>query len=414
MDPSSHDEAAEGGLFDRIRSMRLERDGGVCIDFTDGRRVLGSIGRTVFEPTSAMAFSTYVPSESVLILRTTRGDEITVELPRDGETAPTRGRASIYLDQNHWSTLTLAAFDPERISDARERDAAHRLGALADAGVVLLPMSSAHMSETCKQVDYEARYQRALTMVRLSAGWQLRDPLALRRTELAHAFATRYRQSAVIAPPAITLEPNAIHAGREVDAPDVDASLPEEARWMVHCVRSIGGIVDTMLDADPVPVEPSAGWTAEFQRFAGFLASDPTGREMRRRRTHAKFIVDLGPEIAEEAHRAGITLEQMSDWVLGRSEVEVAMMPCLGPFREVLHEKLSDSSLKWEDNDLVDMMYLTAGAGYCDYVVGENRHAAYLENSQRRLGRPVTVHRKLWTLVDALDRSPSETRAQAR
>lgn len=178
---------------------------------------------------------------------------------------------------------------------------------------------------------------------------------------------------------------------------------------MVH--RSIGALVDTMLDAEAIPIDPSPGWTAEFQRFAGFLASDPTGPEMRRRRTHAKFVVDLGPEIAEEAHRAAITPEQMSDWVLGRSEAEVATMPCLGLFREVLHEKLSDSTLRWEDNDLVDMMYLTAGAGYCDYLVGENRHAAYLENAQRRLGRPITVHRKLRTLVEELESPPARVEA---
>jgi hypothetical protein len=404
MERSAPDAEVSSGLFSRVVAMHLGRDGGMHIDFVDGQRISGSLGRRVFDATSAMASSTYVPSLSVLQLRTTRGDEITVALPRDGDLAPTRGRPSVYLDQNHWSTLALAEFDPLRIPDAQERNAAERLAMFARAGDVLLPMSSAHVSETCKQVDYEARYQRALTIVRLSAGWQLRDPLALRRLELAQAFTARYGQAVVVPPPAITLEPNAIHAGRGIDTADGDPSLPQDARWMVHCVRSIGAIVDTMLDAEPVPVEPNAGWTAEFQRFAGFLASDPTGREMRRRRTHAKFIVDLGPEIAEEAHRAGITPKQRSDWVLDHSEAELAAMPCLGLFREMLHEKLSDPALVWEDNDLVDMMYLTAGAGYCDLVVGENRHAAYLENAQRRLGRPVTVHRKLRTLVEELER----------
>lgn len=403
MCPTSSDREAAAGVFDRIRSIRLDRDGGVCIDFADGRRAMDSLGRRVFEPTSAVASTIYVPSESVLRLRTSRDDEITVQLPLESDLAPRRGRAAIYLDQNHWSTLTLAAFDPARITDARERDAAQRLTTLAEAGAVPLPMSSAHMSETCKQVDYEARYQRALTMVRLSAGWQLRDPLALRRVELAQAFTAGYGQPCLIAPPAITLEPNAILAGRSSDAPDLDPSLPQEARWMVHCLRSIGAIVDTMLDAESVPSEPSAGWTTGFQQFAGFLATDPTERELRRRRTHLKFIADLAPEIAYEAHRAGITPEQLSEWVLGRSEVEVLTMPCLGLFREVLHEKLSDSSLRWEENDLVDMIYLTAGAAYCDRLVGENRHAAYLENAQRRLARPVTVHRKLRTLVEELE-----------
>lgn len=407
MERSSYDGVVEGGFFGRVVSMQLDRDGGVSIDFVDGRRVRGSLGRQVFDSTSSMASSIYFPSQSQLQLRTLAGDEIAIELPRDGVLAPTRGRTTIYLDQNHWSTLAHAVFDPDRIGDADERKAAERLIELAGAREILLPMSSGHMSETCKQVDFEARYQRALTIVRLSAGWQLRDPLELRRFELRQAFTTRYHQRCLVGRAPITLEPNAIHSDRDQDLADVDPSLPPEARWMVHSVRSIGGIVDTMLDAEHIAVDPTAGWTSEFQRFAEFLASNPTEREMRRRRTHAKFIADLGKELPEEAYRAGITPEQMSDWTLSHSETDVAAMPCLGLFREVIHEKLSDRHLRWEDNDLVDMMYLTAGAGYSDHLVGENRHAAYLENAQRRLGRDVTVHRKLRTLVDELTASAS-------
>lgn len=51
-------------------------------------------------------------------------------------------------------------------------------------------------------------------------------------------------------------------------------------------------------------------------------------------------------------------------------------MPALGLFREVLHENLSDGQLRWKENDLVDMMYLTAEAGYCDHLVGERARAA--------------------------------------
>lgn len=302
MERSAPDAEVSSGLFSRVVAMHLGRDGRMHIDFVDGQRISGSLGRRVFDATSAMASSTYVPSHSVLQLRTTRGDEITVALPRDGDLAPTRGRPSVYLDQNHWSTLALSEFHPLRIPDAQERDAAERLAMFARAGDVLLPMSSAHVSETCKQVDHEARIsERSPSCASPPGGscvirWRF-DGSSLPRPS------RRYGQAVVVPPPAITLEPNAIHAGRGIDTADGDPSLPQEARWMVHCVRSIGAIVDTMLDAEPVLVEPNAGWTAEFQRFAGFLASDPTGREMRRRRTHAKFIVDLGLEIAEEAHR---------------------------------------------------------------------------------------------------------------
>ena len=102
---------------------------------------------------------------------------------------------------------------------------------------------------------------------------------------------------------------------------------------------------------------------------------------MKRRRTHVKFIADLGRELPEEAHRAGVTSKEMSDWTLNHSEEELRLMPALGLYREVLHEKLSDGQLRWFDNDLVDMMYLTSAAGYCDHVVGERTHASHILNA---------------------------------
>jgi hypothetical protein len=77
-------------------------------------------------------------------------------------------------------------------------------------------------------------------------------------------------------------------------------------------------------------------------------------------------------------------------------------MPALGLFREVMHEKLSDGQLRWEGNDLIDMMYLTAAAGYCDYVVSEHRHGAYITNASQRLGRTRNLHRSLHSLVQQL------------
>jgi hypothetical protein len=392
----------EGDLFDRIASMRLDRAGGVSIAFVDGRCATSSLGRDVFDSTSLIASSTYVPHRSQLHLRTTRDDEILIELPLPTHLAPTRGRPTIYLDQNHWSTLTKVIYEPHRVRNAEEGNAAERVIESALGRQVLLPMSSAHMSETCKQVDVDERYQRALTIVRLSLGWQLRDPLALRRFELRQALTTRYHQRSLSWPAPVTLEPNAIHSGRDDELAPVDSILPVEARWTVHAIRCIGGIVDAMLDTEHLAVEPASGWAAEFQRFAEFLRDNPTGREMKRRRTHAKFLADLGRELPEAAYRAGITLEEMSDWLFRHSEFDVTAMPALGLFREVLHEKLADPKLRWAENDLVDMIYLTAAAGYCDYVVGENSHTAHLENALRRLGREPIVHRNLRSLVGNL------------
>jgi hypothetical protein len=389
-------------LFAHISAMRLERDGTMSVTFGDGRTTTCALGREAFELTSAIASSTYFPQSSQLQLRTTRGHEIFVDLPQPTDLAPVQHRPTIYLDQNHWSTLTHAIHEPDRVANEQERTAAAHLIEIATAREVVLPISSAHMSETCKQVDVEQRYRRALTMVQLSAGWQLRDPLELRRFELRQALTIRYRRRCLIPPAAITLEPNAIHSARDGALSSVDADLPLEAQWVVHAIRCIGGIVDTMLDAEHVPMNPALGWAAEFQQFATFLRDNPTDKDLKRRRTHAKFIADLGRELPEEAHRAGIRPEELSDWTLNHSEEDLRSMPVLGLFREVLHEKLSDGQLRWAGNDLVDMMYLTSAAGHCDHIVGERAHTSHIANGLRRLGRTGNLHRNLRSLVNQL------------
>ncbi|MFG1879349.1 hypothetical protein ACGFIV_31365 [Sphaerisporangium sp. NPDC049003] len=389
-------------IWSGISAIRLGRDGSILVSFTDGQDVHSSLGHDQFGPTSAIASSTLLPQSWELKLQTTRGHDIVVALPQPTDFAPVRGRPTIYLDQNHWSTLTNTIHQPDRVENEHERSASAQLIELAKAHKVVLPMSAAHLAETAKQVDREQRYQRALTILQLSGGWQLRDPLDLRRFELRQALTIRYRQRCLLPPAAITLEPGAVHSGRDSMLPRVDPGLPPHAQWAVHAIQCISGIIDAILDAGHVPMAPAPGWAASLQQFAEFLRDNPTGKEMKRRRTHAKFLADLGRELPEEAHRAGITPDEMSDWALNHSEEGLPSMPTLGLFREVLHEKLSDGQLHWAENDLVDMMYLTAAAGYCDYVVGERAHAAHTANASRRLGRADKLYRNIRSLIEEL------------
>jgi hypothetical protein len=122
---------------------------------------------------------------------------------------------------------------------------------------------------------------------------------------------------------------------------------------------------------------------------------------MKRRRTGAKFIADLGRELPKRH-----TALASHPWKCptGPSTTARKIYPAcaLGLYREVLHEKLSDGQLHWADNDLVDMMYLATATGYRDYVVGERTHTAHLANALRRLGRTDNTHRHLRSLVKQL------------
>ncbi|MFI5615804.1 hypothetical protein [Amycolatopsis sp. NPDC051903] len=99
----------------------------------------------------------------------------------------------------------------------------------------------------------EQRYWRALTIVQLSAGWQLRDPVDLRRFELRQGLTTRYLARCRRPPAAVTLEPNAVHAGTQLRLPEVPTDLPSELHWVIHALTCISGIIDTMLDGDTFP-----------------------------------------------------------------------------------------------------------------------------------------------------------------
>jgi hypothetical protein len=110
------------------------------------------------------------------------------------------------------------------------------------------------------------------------------------------------------------------------------------------------------------------------------------------------FVVEL----VQAVQQAGIDPAQLSDWTLTQSEDDIRALPSLGLYREVMHEKLCNPTLQWEENDLTDMMFLTVGAGYCDHVVAERAHAAHLRRAQQRLGRPDTVQRHIRGLVEKL------------
>jgi hypothetical protein len=387
-----------------LLAFQLGRDGSGKMFLTSGETIEVPLGDEPLAPTSSIVTSTVIVPWARLVLTMDRGDEITVQLPLPSDVAPLGGRPSIYLDQNHWSTLTNVIHQPGRVAHSDEHAAALRLIDLARDQAVVLPMSAAHMAETAKQRDREERYDRARTIVELSAGWQMRDPLEVRRAELVEAFQRRYGGQEAERPAVITLEPCAFSAGRlsEFLVPADDLEIDAETQWTLRVLTRVSACLDALFDAEHVPTVPVPGWAEGFQEFASFLAQNPTGREMKRKRTHVRFISDLGSELAEAAFAAGITPDEMGEWAIRDSESDLSSMPALGLYREVIHEKLCDTQLRWEENDLADMMYLTAATGYCDYVVGERTHASYIASCLRRLGRPVQICPNLRSLIAEL------------
>jgi len=398
--PAEFDPAAVfARLRGQIHALQVHRSGAVIVVLHDGSIFNTPLETPVFEESSRLQACTYMPRSSLMHFETTAGDSIVFEVPSRLDTAPLKGRPTIYLDQNHWSTLTLALHDSGRIRSADERAAALELIDLAQKREVVLPMSAAHMAETCKETNSINRYQRALTITQLSAGWVLRDPLALRRFELRQAFVQRYRNYSIITPPAVTLDPSALHSGRAEGMLHLPTLPDSDLQRFEDTMKGAFGNIDTMLDLQSLPVDTSPKWVEGFQRIGTYMRDHPTGPERRRKATWAKFLTDMTVETAVEAAQTQITVEQHREWWFNHAEQDLRDMPCLGLFREVIHEKLSNGNLIWRDNDLTDMFYLTAGAGYCDYLVGEKAHTSHIRNGLRRLGRAQHAHPTLRSFI---------------
>lgn len=386
-----------------ILSVRLDRIAGTATFVrSDRKQAVFEVGSSV-DPTSSIVATTWVPRANAMVFETDRGDSVTAELPTVDDLAPLNGRPVVYLDQNQWSTLANFVHAPERVPVA-EAEAARALIDMAVASKVVLPLSAGHMSETCKWTNRDRRYALALTILQLSRGWQMRDPLELRRSEIRRALLARYRDEHPAPPAPFTLEPEALHGPNRDRGPIVaPADFPEDYALTFRAQTSIASAFDVMLDAEHVEVGPSPGWVERFHGFTAWLGTQPRDdRRLRHARTDAFFLTDILNEVATECQRAGITAQEMSDWTLNHSSDDTSVMASLGLFREAMREKLLNPGTRWEDNDLADIMYLTCGAGYADHVVAERSFASQMDRAVRRLGRTPNVHRNLSELLAAL------------
>lgn len=69
----------------------------------------------------------------------------------------------------------------------------------------------------------------------------------------------------------------------------------------------------------------------------------------------------------------------------------------------MLYLRLRNADEKWEGNDLNDMNYLCAAAGYADITVGEKKTIEYLRRAEPRVPPGSQLCRQLSEAVALLD-----------
>ncbi|HEX8001576.1 MAG TPA: hypothetical protein VF519_02660 [Mycobacteriales bacterium] len=399
---------AESGL--PIVLVTMSRDD-VSVSFlrADGKEARFPLRTSPFSETSALARLHLAPTDDsfagrVLLAVTATGDDIAFELASGDDHKQLAGRLIVYLDQNQWSVLSKASDPAARIPD-EDRVAAQRLANLARDRRLVLPASSGHYHETTKWTDDAARHRLGLTILQLSRGWQLRDPLQIRRDEIRASYEHMFLDApAPRAGSVVTLMPNTIHGpSRGAPPPKPPPDFPPALAAEYSALVSATALIDVMLDRDHIPATPPTAWAQTNQRFSDWLDQEPRDSRQKRKAVDVLLLQDLQQELAEEALSSGITPTQMSEWIW-QHPVQFAALPALGLFREVLHDRHLNRGVTWRPNDLTDMVYLSTAAAYTDAVVCERSMGSALKRGLTRLGRTTPVFRRLREAVPAIER----------
>lgn len=335
-----------------------------------------------------------------LTMRLRGGETLVVELGAGGEDdVPAPGRPVVYLDQRHWITLAQRLHNPAAIAQDDRRPAEHLIE-LSRSKMLALPLSSANLWE----IAPTGRHRRdvALTMVELSRGWQLRDPVSVRGQELKRGMAG---ESPALAEAVITLEPGAIFNADH--SPLEGAGMPDDWRALFERLTTSEASLAAMLEEDtPAEVRKrrsiAAAWAEPYHRLALYMRDAGTPREHIRTNTRAMLLGDLRTEVAETAAAAGMGQEQFAAWLRDEFDQAIETMPYVRTLREVLYHRLSNADDHWSGNDLADSQFLCCAAAYADFIAAERKFGDYLRRTRRRYPENAVPVTTLSDLVEQL------------
>lgn len=315
----------------------------------------------------------------------------------DDNDAPPADRPVVYLDQLHWVTLSQHLHAPAKIEGELTAAAAAKIVSLARDRKVVLPMASAHLAEA--PLVGTRRRDLITTLLDLSRGWMMRNPIPVRRRELGAALA---RQDP-LANGVFTLDPDAFFI-TAASGPPSPSDFPPP--WQLLHRRLTGlaalysaAIEDNLESKDDARVAAQR-WADLYHRLATHLQDTKGTATDAREMALQALVKDLSIEITECARAAGISQPAVRRWIQQGASTDVPRMPYLGRLCEITHLRLRNASDRWTGNDLVDMQYLSCAAGYASVVVGEKKMVDYL----RRADRQVSSRAHLCaTLVDAVE-----------
>lgn len=334
-----------------------------------------------------------------VLSETSRGNWIIAEAYDPYTPDQQQGRPSVYLDQNHWSTLARFIENPQSIRRSSERDAAEELIFLAQDGGVVLPLSSGNVRETSNLYG-DQRYSLGVSIASLSGGWQLRHPLNVWKAEFIRALAEveslEVPQSAF--PSVVTLEPYAIL--RE-NSP-AQGMTPGDPQLLILALASPGVILELLIHPEKATSIDAENWIVSNAEFAKKLAESSLSKHEKQKIAYRRALLENEPLLAAaaaELHFGKKDISQISDRTISRL---FDQMPALGVFTRLMVMRQINSLHKWRTNDLTDLIFLCTAAGYADYVVAEKHTGTQLRQLQQSNGTKANICLTLEALVETI------------
>ena len=207
-----------------------------------------------------------------LVIRLPNNVEAVVELGTQGpaDSALLAGRRVVYLDQNQWSAMAAWRHGHRPISSS-EAGAAQRLAELVSSKEIVLPFSAGNLVETVPLFD-ERRVALASTVLELSRGWQVRNPVEIRREELMAALSGKPPIASGVA----SLGADVLFT-QSLNAPD-GSNLPQPFAAAMPRFVNVASLYEVLVDRDQVPDqggrEAAIRWAQGFADLANRLKQD--------------------------------------------------------------------------------------------------------------------------------------------
>lgn len=367
---------------------------------SDGKEATFDTGFTR-HPDSRVARIQYSPPRRGVLMTTMAGDQIAMPLVTRANPAVVGDRPVVYLDQNQWSGLARVEAGDALIKEEDDL-AARQLIGLATECTVVLPVSNGHCVETTEWSDNERRYRLGLTLMRLSAAWQARHPLDVERDELMCSL-NAFLGTEHVSPPVFSADAQAFTPEKERGGFRPDDDFPEDYREAFESLLHLSVTFDVLTDETAIDRQRLTTWREAQQTFSDHLDTLDATREHKRRLVLEFFVNDISHVVADAATTLDVAADDFKDWLENRLVDDLPGMPYLGLRYEFLVGKHGSRGARWQDNDLIDMMFLCLAGGYADLVVCESSAASYIRQAQTRLGRPVTAVSKFPAAIEFLE-----------